>query len=100
MPQVAADYPLTLQLVGMASPLIDTKFYAPRRRSEIVPRPLLNERLDRGARTKLTLVSAPAGFGKSTLVAEWLPAASAADPSWPGSHSMRATTTPSRSGHM
>jgi LuxR family maltose regulon positive regulatory protein len=56
----------------MASPLLDTKFFAPRPRPGIVPRPLLTERLDRGTRSKLTLISAPAGFGKSTLVAEWL----------------------------
>ena len=62
----------------MASPLLDTKFYAPRHRSGLVARALLAERLDQGLRTKLTLVSAPAGFGKSTLVAEWLPAVSAA----------------------
>ena len=59
----------------MAIPLLDTKFYAPRRREGRVARPSLTERLDRGAHAKLTLVSAPAGFGKSTLVAEWLPTA-------------------------
>jgi LuxR family maltose regulon positive regulatory protein len=37
-----------------------------------VPRPRLSERLDRGAESTLTLVSAPAGFGKTTLLAEWL----------------------------
>ena len=58
----------------MASPLLDTKFYAPRQRSGIVSRPLLTARLDRGAQAKLTLISAPAGFGKSTLVAEWMAA--------------------------
>jgi LuxR family maltose regulon positive regulatory protein len=58
----------------MASPLLDTKFHAPRPRSGIVARPLLSDRLERGARSRLTLVSAPAGFGKSTLVAEWLAA--------------------------
>jgi ATP/maltotriose-dependent transcriptional regulator MalT len=34
----------------------------------------LSERLDRGTASKLTLVSAPAGFGKTTLLAEWLTA--------------------------
>ena len=56
----------------MTSTLLDTKFYAPRRRSGIVPRPHLTERLQRGTQSRLTLISAPAGFGKSTLVAEWL----------------------------
>jgi LuxR family maltose regulon positive regulatory protein len=39
-----------------------------------VPRPRLSERLDRGIASKLTLVSAPAGFGKTTLLTEWLAA--------------------------
>ena len=56
----------------MASPLLATKFYAPRPRTGLVPRPLLTERLARGTEAKLTLISAPAGFGKSTLLAEWL----------------------------
>jgi LuxR family maltose regulon positive regulatory protein len=43
----------------------------------VVPRARLIERLNRGAEAALTLVSAPAGFGKSTLVAEWLAAAPA-----------------------
>jgi LuxR family maltose regulon positive regulatory protein len=56
----------------MASPLLETKLYVPRRRRSVVPRPRLSERLNRGAEAKLTLVSAPAGFGKTTLLAEWL----------------------------
>ena len=43
-----------------------------------MPRPRLSERLDRGAASKLTLVSAPAGFGKTTLLAEWLASAPSA----------------------
>ena len=58
----------------MASPLLETKLYLPRRRGDRVPRPRLAERLDRGAAAGLTLLSAPAGFGKSTLLAEWLAA--------------------------
>ena len=56
----------------MASQLLATKFYAPKPRSGLVPRPRLIERLRRGTASKLTLISAPAGFGKSTLLAEWL----------------------------
>ena len=44
-----------------------------------MPRPRLIERLDRGAASKLTLVSAPAGFGKTTLLAEWLAAGRVAE---------------------
>jgi ATP/maltotriose-dependent transcriptional regulator MalT len=42
-----------------------------------VARPRLSERLSRGAESALTLVSAPAGFGKTTLLAEWLAVAAA-----------------------
>jgi len=38
----------------------------------MVARPRLSERLNRGAESKLVLVSAPAGFGKTTLLTEWL----------------------------
>ena len=54
--------------------LLETKLYVPRSRRDRVPRPRLIERLDRGTALKLTLVSAPAGFGKTTLLAEWLAA--------------------------
>ena len=54
------------------SPLLETKLYIPRWRPGLVSRPRLIERLDQGTERKLTLVSAPAGFGKSTALAEWL----------------------------
>src|SRR6202171_1619272 len=56
----------------MVTPLLETKFYVPKWRRGLVPRPRLGERLNRGAEVKLTLVSAPAGFGKTTLLAGWL----------------------------
>jgi len=49
-----------------------TKLYVPKLRRGLVARPRLLERLGRGAEARLTLVSAPAGFGKTTLLAEWL----------------------------
>src|SRR6266851_9176163 len=58
----------------MVTPLLETKFYVPKWRRGLVPRPRLSERLNRGAESKLTLVSAPAGFGKTTLLADWLAA--------------------------
>src|SRR5438132_4156479 len=64
-------------MMGMASPLLETKLYIPSRRRSVVARARLIERLNRGAESKLTLVSAPAGFGKTTLLAEWLAAAPA-----------------------
>src|SRR6266566_9084252 len=61
----------------MTSPLLATKLYIPRSRRCLVRRPRLSERLNRGVGAKLTLVSAPAGCGKTTLLAEWLVAAPA-----------------------
>ena len=59
----------------MAGPLLETKLHVPRWRRGLVARPILSERLSRGAESALTLVSAPAGFGKTTLLAQWLAAA-------------------------
>ena len=53
-------------------PLLRTKLYIPPPRQQQVLRPRLIERLDAGLDRKLTLVSAPAGFGKTTLVSEWI----------------------------
>jgi LuxR family maltose regulon positive regulatory protein len=61
----------------VTSSLLDTKLYAPGRPKRLVSRPHLTDRVQRGTQSKLTLVSAPAGFGKSTLLAEWLGVASA-----------------------
>ena len=58
----------------MASPLVETKLYVPRLRGNVVARPRLNRRLRDGSDAKLTLVSAPAGFGKTTLLTAWLAA--------------------------
>lgn len=55
-----------------ARPLLQTKLYPPRWRTDLVPRRHLVERLERGTTGKLTLVSAPAGAGKTTLAGEWL----------------------------
>jgi LuxR family maltose regulon positive regulatory protein len=65
----------------MAGPLLDTKLYIPRLRRGLVARPRLSERLGRGVESKLTLISAPPGFGKTTLLAEWLAAAPAREQS-------------------
>ncbi len=52
--------------------LLSTKLYIPPTRPELVQRARLVERLDSGLHRKLTVISAPAGFGKTTLVTEWL----------------------------
>lgn len=55
--------------------LVDTlladKLHLPRPRPDAVPRPRLVEELDRAARGEVTVVCAPAGFGKTTLLATW-----------------------------
>lgn len=56
----------------MNLPILATKFYIPPPRNKVVLRPRLIERLNEGLHSKLTLVSASAGFGKTTLVSEWL----------------------------
>jgi LuxR family maltose regulon positive regulatory protein len=63
----------------MDTPLLQTKLYIPPPRPDLVARPCLIERLNEGLprqnsgfARKLTLVSAPAGFGKTTLVNDWM----------------------------
>ena len=58
----------------MSAPILATKLYIPPPRSKIVLRPRLIERLNEGLSSgrKLTLISASAGFGKTTLVSEWV----------------------------
>jgi ATP/maltotriose-dependent transcriptional regulator MalT len=58
--------------VGVPTPILATKLYIPRLRPNMVSRPRLIERLNKGLHGKLTLISAPAGFGKTTLVSQWL----------------------------
>ena len=58
----------------MTGPLLETKFHVPVRRRGLVARSRLTERLGRAGESALTLVSAPAGFGKTTLLTDWLTA--------------------------
>ncbi|HSF82201.1 MAG TPA: LuxR C-terminal-related transcriptional regulator [Anaerolineales bacterium] len=51
--------------------LLATKFYFPPARANLVSRPRLLERLNEGLRGPLTLIAAPAGYGKTTLMVEW-----------------------------
>jgi len=55
-------------------PIAITKLYLPSLRPNSVRRPRLMERLTTGLRRRLTLNSAPADFGKTMLVSEWLAA--------------------------
>src|SRR4028118_1742679 len=54
----------------MSAPILATKLYTPPPRPNAVLRPRLVERLNEGLRRRLTLVSAPAGFGQTTLLGE------------------------------
>ncbi len=53
-------------------PIIQTKLYRPPLQADFLPRPQLLEQLDGWRQRPLTLVSAPAGYGKTTLVSSWL----------------------------
>ncbi len=56
----------------MATPILATKLYVPPPRPSVVARPRLIEQLTEGLTRKLTLIAAPAGFGKTTLISEWV----------------------------
>ncbi|HRQ38555.1 MAG TPA: LuxR C-terminal-related transcriptional regulator [Chloroflexota bacterium] len=61
----------------MTAPLVRTKFYRPPVPESLVPRPRLIKRLNQASTRPFTLISAPAGYGKSTLLSAWLR-------QWPG----------------
>ena len=56
----------------MSLPILKTKLHVPSIHKNIVSRPRLLQRLESGIGGKLTLISAPAGFGKSTLLSAWV----------------------------
>jgi LuxR family transcriptional regulator, maltose regulon positive regulatory protein len=64
----------------VVGPLLESKYRIPSGRSADVARPRLAERLDGTAHHAVTLVSAPAGFGKTTVLADWLAGATADRP--------------------
>lgn len=55
----------------MSAQLLATKLFIPHPREQMVARPHLSKTLEHGQHRKLTILSAPAGFGKTTLLAEW-----------------------------
>ena len=56
----------------MPTPILRTKLYVPPPRPQAVQRPRLIARLNEGLHRKLTLISSPAGFGKTSLISEWV----------------------------
>src|SRR6266581_4873309 len=65
---------IVARMTQVREPLLETKLHVPRGARGLVPRQRLLERLGVGAGSALTLISAPAGFGKTTLLTEWLAA--------------------------
>ncbi len=59
-------------MLDTSFPLLRTKLNRPPVTPDLVPRPALLDRLEQGRRHALTLVSTPAGYGKSTLLSHWL----------------------------
>ena len=70
--EVALPHALSRKHGDPLNPLSSTKLHQPRTRVQLVARSHLVQRLRQGVRGALTLVSAPAGFGKTTLLAQWL----------------------------
>jgi LuxR family maltose regulon positive regulatory protein len=58
-------------LAGAVRPLVEAKLAVPRVRHEVVNRPRIRQALDAGRAVSLTLVAAPAGYGKTTAVRAW-----------------------------
>ena len=58
--------------VSQRIPLLTTKLYIPPTRPDLVPRPRLTEQLNEWMERKLILISASAGFGKTTLLSDWI----------------------------
>lgn len=61
-----------LSNLGREAPLLRTKLLVPQTLTDLVSRPRIHGYLDRGLHRKLTLITATAGFGKTTAISEWL----------------------------
>jgi LuxR family maltose regulon positive regulatory protein len=59
--------------VSLMIEILSTKLFIPSPRKNLISRPRLIDRLNAGRDKKLTLIAAPAGFGKTTLLSEWIP---------------------------
>lgn len=66
----------------MVNTLLSTKLIIPQSRTALVPRPRLIEKLNTGLKGRLTVISAPAGFGKTTLAVAWIKQLPAPDHLW------------------
>ncbi len=68
-------------MVAVVAALLESKYCIPSRRPKAVARPRLAERLSAASQSALTVLSAPAGFGKTTVLTEWLATVPADAPS-------------------
>ncbi len=66
----------------MPTPILVTKLYPPPLKDDLVQRQELIERLTEGLERKVSLISAPAGSGKSTLVGDWLAGLKGSEAAW------------------
>src|SRR5690349_14319998 len=57
--------------ISLENQLLATKFFMPNASHSLISRPRLNGLLDEGLKYPLTLICAPAGFGKTTLLSAW-----------------------------
>ena len=76
-----ADEPAAMAGLPLATSILRAKVRPPKQASGFLVRPRLLELLQQNPRRPLTIVSAPAGYGKTTLVTQWLQAAEA-EPAW------------------
>lgn len=59
-------------MIDSSQPLINTQLIMPKNKAQLLPRTTLEQKLEKSKTCKLTLIHAPAGFGKTTLLAQWL----------------------------
>ena len=80
----------------MSSPILATKLYIPLPRLKVVLRPRLIERLNEGLQRRpgVMLISAPAGFGKTTLVSKWIEDCRLLSADWASSANRQAISNP------
>ena len=75
MERILKSSPTEASIIGtsefLQNPLVTTKFFVPAASHTLIPRPRLTTLLEESLKYPLTLVSAPAGFGKTTLLAVW-----------------------------
>src|SRR5690606_9408792 len=65
-----------------AAPILDVKTAAPRRPANFVQRRALVDALDAAARGPVTMICAPAGYGKTLLLADWVASTGELDKAW------------------